>query len=132
MTLQIPKSHRDLLSDDVRSFAVLATTMPDGSPQATPVWFDQEGEFMRVNTARDRVKDRNMMARPWVALTILDPDDPYRYIQIRGEVVENTEQGAVDHINRLSAKYTGNPKYQVAEGDVRVIYKIRPTSVFSM
>jgi PPOX class probable F420-dependent enzyme len=131
MTARIPESHQDLLSEEVRAFGVLATTMPDGSPQATPVWVDREGEFVLVNTARDRIKDKNMQARPHVALTILDPDDPYRYMQIRGEVVENIEEGAVEHINRLSAKYTGNPKYPVAEGDVRVIYTIRPTSVFA-
>lgn len=130
MSATIPESHRDLLSDDVRSFAILATTMDDGSPQATPVWFDTEGELIRVNTARDRVKDRNMRARPQVALAILDPEDPYRYLQIRGEVVEDTEEGAVEHINRLSDKYRDEPVYDVAEGDVRVIFRIRPVSAF--
>lgn len=131
MTATIPPSHHDFISDETAVLAVLATTMGDGSPQATPVWFDSEGDLLRVNTARGRVKDRNMRARPQVSLTMIDPEDPYRYLMVRGEVIEDTEKGAVDHINSLSLKYRGDPNFEVAEGDVRVIYRIRPTSVFA-
>ena len=125
----IPESHRDLLRDDVKAFAFLATTMPDGSPQVTPLWFDVEGEFVWVNTGRGRTKDRNMAARPKVALAIIDPANPYRYMQIRGTVVETREQGAVEDIRRLSRKYRGTPDFDVPSGQVRVTICIRPDHV---
>ena len=129
MTEPIPESHRDLVSDDRRVFAILSTIMDDGTPQASPVWFDMEGDLLRFNTARGRVKDKNVQARPDVALTMLDPDDPYRYLLIRGKVVEETEEGAVDHIDRLAGKYEGKESYGLPEGQVRVIYKVDPLSV---
>jgi PPOX class probable F420-dependent enzyme len=126
----VPASHADLLSDACRAFAYLATLMKDGSPQVTPVWFDVEGETVRVNTARGRVKDRNMQKRPRVALVIQDPDDMYRYIQVRGTVVAISEEGALEHIDRLAGKYTGDAHYRnLRPGDVRVIYRIRPDAV---
>lgn len=131
MTVSIPDSHQDLISDDKRTFAILSTIMDDGSPQASPIWFDTEGEYIRFNTARGRVKDQNIQERPEVALTMLDPDDPYRYLLIRGRVVEETEEGAVDHIDRLAGKYQGKSNYPLPEGEVRVIYKVKPTSVFA-
>ena len=128
MSSLIPESHLDLLSDDRPIVAALATLMPDGSPQLTPVWFDQEGEFIRINTTRGRVKERNMSARPKVALTVVDPDDMFRHVQIRGEVASSTEEGAHAHIRALSQKYTGRDFRQLNPGEVRVIFKIRPTS----
>lgn len=126
----IPESHRDLLSDAKRAFAYLATVMKDGSPQVTPVWFDLDGDHIRVNTARGRVKDRNMGRRPRVALAIQDPDDMYRYMQIRGTVVASSEEGAADHINHLAGKYTGKAQYRkLGPGEVRVIYRIRVDAV---
>ena len=126
----IPESHRDLLSDAKRAFAYLATMMKDGSPQVTPVWFDLDGDHIRVNTARGRVKDRNMARRPRVALAIQDPDDMYRYMQIRGTVVASSEEGAADHINHLAGKYTGKAQYrELGPGEVRVIYRIRVDAV---
>jgi PPOX class probable F420-dependent enzyme len=126
----VPQRYVDLLSDKARAFAYLATTMKDGSPQVTPVWFDIEGEHVRVNTARGRVKDRNMSRRPRVALVIQDPSDMYRYIQIRGTVIDVTEEGAAEHINRLAGKYTGTAQYRnFRPGERRVIYRIRPDSV---
>lgn len=129
MTARIPDSHRDLVSDDKKTFAVLSTLMPDGGPHASPIWFDMDGDLVRFNTARGRVKDRNIQERPEVALTMLDPDDPYRYLLIRGRVVEETEEGAVDHINWLADKYDGQAEFTIPEGQVRVIYKVEPTSV---
>jgi len=122
---QVPETERDLLADETKAFAFLATLMPDGSPQVTPVWFNTDGEHILVNSARGRVKDRNMRKRPQVALTLMSMADPYRYVQIRGEVVEISEVDAADHIHVLSMKYRGRP-FDIPAGQVRVIYKIRP------
>lgn len=126
---RIELSKFDLLFDATRAFACLATSMADGSPQVTPVWFNVEGDFILVNAARGRVKDRNMRARPKVALAIIDPRDPYRYLQIRGQVVDITTQDAINHIHRLSHKYEGK-NYDLPAGQVRVIYRILPESVY--
>ena len=82
-----PEKFRDLLNPETKAFLFLATTMSDGSPQVTPVWFDSDDEHILVNTNEGRVKDRNMKARSKVAMVIQDPADAYRYLQIRGEVV---------------------------------------------
>lgn len=107
----IPAEFHDLFLDKKRAFLYLATSMPDGSPQVTPVWFDADETHILINTAKDRVKEKNMRARPRVALCIQDPANPYRYLQIRGRVVEITTDGADEHIDRLSFKYTGQQKY---------------------
>lgn len=129
MAGMFPESHKDLLVDEARAFAVLTTVMPDGSPQATLLWFDMEGDIVRVNTARGRVKERNMSARPKVALVILDPRVPGRYLQIRGTVIGSSEQGAREHIRHLAHKYTGETQFDVPAGQVRVTFTIRPDSV---
>ena len=126
----IPESHLDLLTDEKKAFLYLATTMKDGSPQVTPVWFNTDGGYILINSAEGRLKDRNMRARPHVALCIADPANPYRYLQIRGKVVAFTSDGADAHIDALSFKYTGNPVYQNHQpGQKRVIYKIMPEKV---
>lgn len=128
----IPESYQDLLRDETKAIAHLATIMPDGSPQVTPVWFSVDGDMFMINSAEGRVKDRNIRARPKIALSFLDPLNPYRYLQIRGRVVEITQGGADAHIDALALKYTGNPVYQGrTPGMVRVIYKIQPESVFA-
>jgi len=127
--LKIPETHRDLLSDEIRALAYLATTMPDFSPQVTPVWFNLEGEYILVNSASGRVKDKNMRSRPNVALAICDPQNPYRYIHIRGKVVDVTFENALEHINILSVKYTGHRYHLSSPNQIRVIYKIMPESV---
>jgi PPOX class probable F420-dependent enzyme len=122
----------DLLNDK-KAFAHLATLMPDGTPQVTPVWFDYVGGAIRVNSARGRVKDRNMKEGSAVALSILDPDNAYRYLQVRGRVRKVTEAGAAAHIDSLAKKYLGVDKYPYAQpGDVRVIYEIDPARVSGM
>jgi PPOX class probable F420-dependent enzyme len=126
--LKIPASHQDLIKDETRSFLFLATLMPDGSPQVTPVWFSADGDDILINTAKGRVKDRNMRAHPQVALVIQDPGTPYRYLQIRGRVDRITEEGGDEHINFLSLKYDGKPWEKVA-GQTRVIFKILPEHV---
>jgi PPOX class probable F420-dependent enzyme len=126
-----PESHQDLLNDETRAYAFLATLMADGSPQLTPLWFNAQGDFILINSARGRVKDRNMRSRPHVALLITDPKDPFhRYVQVRGRVVEITEQGALDHINSLSLKYVQKP-WTPVEGQTRVIYKVLPEKTFA-
>lgn len=125
----IPEAFHDLLKDEVRAFAFLATTMDDGSPQVTPLWFDVEGDWLRINTARGRIKERNMRARSQVALAIFDPANLYRYLQVRGVVVEMREQGADEHIRALSRKYRGTPEFDIPAGQVRVMVLIRPDRV---
>lgn len=124
----IPTEYQDLFNDDVRAFAFMATVMADGTPQVTPVWFNTEDGYILINSAKGRTKDRNVEERPDVALAIMDPGDPYRYIQIRGTVVEITTDGADAHINTLSHKYRGRD-YVIPAGQQRVTYKIRPESV---
>jgi PPOX class probable F420-dependent enzyme len=112
-----------------KAFAHLATQMPDGSPQVTPVWFDYDGKIIRVNSAKGRVKVRNMQVGSPVALSIMDPDNPYRYVQVRGRVRRVTEEGADAHIDSLARKYLGQDKYPFAQpGEVRVLYEIEPTA----
>jgi PPOX class probable F420-dependent enzyme len=124
--MTFPTNYLDLLDEKTKALLYLATTMPDGSPQVTPVWFDADGEYIRVNTNEGRVKDRNMKARPQVAMVIQDPNDPYRYLGIRGEVVSHTTEGADEHINKLSIQYDNEPwTYRTEQR--RIIYKIRPT-----
>lgn len=131
MTDVIPKKYLDLF--DKKAFGLLATIMPDGSPQVTPVWVDYDGKYVRFNSALGRVKDKNVRRDPRVALTIQDPDDPYRYLEVRGRVVEITQNGADDHINKLSQKYVDKPVYAgLKPGELRVLYKIEPQKVTSM
>jgi PPOX class probable F420-dependent enzyme len=126
----IPDSHKDLLNDETEAFAYLATIMSDGSPQLTPLWFNINGEFILINSAKGRVKDINMRARPQVALLITDPKDPfYRYLQLRGRVGKITEEGANEHINALSLKYDHKP-WQPVANQIRVIYKILPQKIY--
>lgn len=128
--MNIPESFHDLLADETRAFLYLATLMRDGSPQVTPVWFNTDGEYILINSAEGRVKDRNMRQRPQVALVIADPKDPYRFIQMRGQVVEITTEDARAHINTLAGKYTGQALYKSGSPDeVRVIYKILPERI---
>ena len=125
----IPESHADILRK--RSFAHVATANAAGIPQVTPVWVDYDGEYVLINTAKGRKKDRNLRANPHVAISVLDPDNPYRYLGLQGEVVEMTEEGAFDHIHKLAQKYWGRPYNALGEGEVRVLYKIKPTRVWT-
>jgi PPOX class probable F420-dependent enzyme len=131
MAATIPQQFQDLITK--KAFANLATVMPDGSPQVTPVWFDFDGSHIRVNSAKGRVKDRNMRRNAQVALAILDPENPYRYLAVRGQVEEITEAGADAHIDSLAKKYLGQDRYPYRQpGEVRVTYRIRPERVSSM
>jgi PPOX class probable F420-dependent enzyme len=128
----IPDGYLDLLNKKI-TFANVATVMKDGSPQVTPVWFDYTGGKIRINTARGRVKARTLKEGTRVALAIMDPENPYRYIQVRGRVASVTENGANAHIDSLAKKYLGKDRYPYAQPDqVRVMYEIEPTSAQGM
>jgi len=127
----IPERFADLFSFDKKAFAFLALVMKDGTPQVTPVWFDYDGTHIIVNTARGRVKDKILHRHPDVALAIVDPDNPYRYAQIHGTVVDETEQGGYEMICRLNQKYHGNPNYP-KRPETRVTYKILPEKIATM
>ena len=123
----IPETHADLLKK--KAFANLATLNADGSPQVTPVWVEFDGTNVLVNTARGRVKANNLERNPRVALSIADPENPYRYLGIQGRVVELTEAGADAHIDKLANKYLGKDYPFRAPGEKRVIVKIAPDKV---
>jgi PPOX class probable F420-dependent enzyme len=128
----IPQQYLDLVTNK-KAFAHLATLMNDGSPQVTPVWLDFTDGMIRVNTARGRVKDRNLKVGAPVALSIADPDNPYRYVQVRGKVTKETEQGADAHIDSLAKKYMGVDSYPFRNAaEKRVIYYIEPLSAQGM
>jgi PPOX class probable F420-dependent enzyme len=125
------EKYRDIL--DKKAFAHVATVGRDGAPQITPVWIDFDGRHVRFNTARGRIKERNLRANPKVALAVQDPDNPYRYVQIRGRVVDVTEQAADAHIDALAKKYIGQDRYPWRRpGEVRLIVKILPERVQGM
>jgi PPOX class probable F420-dependent enzyme len=125
---EIPKAYLDLFSKP--AFAHLVTLMPDGSPQVTPVWVDLDGDTGIVNTAKGRLKDRNMKRDPRVALAVSDPANPYRYVQVRGRVSDITEDGGDAHIDRMAKKYLNQDSYPYRQpGEVRVIYRITPERV---
>ena len=123
--------YKDLF--EKKAFANLATLMPDGSPQVTPVWVDYDGTHILVNSAKGRVKDKNMRHDARVAVAISDPENPYRYLEVRGRVVEITESGADAQIDRMAKKYLNKDAYPARNAkEVRVIYKIKPESFSGM
>ena len=127
----IPDKYRDLFHK--RAFAALATLMPDGSPQVTPVWCDYDGEHVIFNSAKGRQKDKNVRRDPRVAMAIMDPENPYRYLEVRGRVAEVTEKGAAEHIDKMAKKYLGKDKYPFSQpGEVRVMYSVKPEHTTAM
>ncbi len=129
----IPEKYLDLFQQQKKAFANLATVMPDGTPQVTPVWFDYTNGTIRVNTAKGRVKARNMTQGAPVALAIIDPENPYRHIQVRGRVRRATEEGASAHIDSLAKKYLDKDKYPFAQpGEQRILIEIEPQHVSTM
>ena len=127
----IPGNFLDLF--EKKAFANLATLNSDGSPQVTPVWVDFDGSNIIVNTARGRVKDRNLRREPRVAISMLDPENPYRYLGVQGRVVEMTEHGADAHIDKMAKKYLGKDSYPGRKpGERRMIVKVLPERVQGM
>ncbi|MSO57095.1 MAG: PPOX class F420-dependent oxidoreductase [Acidobacteria bacterium] len=128
----IPATHADLLNTKV-AFAQLATLNANGSPQVTPVWVDFDGTNILVNTAKGRVKAKNLEREKRVALSIQDPENPYRYLGVQGRVVEITEAGADAHIDKMAKKYMGKDSYPFrTPGEVRLIVKIVPDKAHTM
>lgn len=124
----IPQDYRDLLEKPV--VASLATLLPNGQLQVTPVWCDFDGKYVRVNTVMGRQKYKAMVANPQVAIMALDPQDPYRYLEVRGTVVKISEDGADRHIDKLAHDYTGSERYEWHKpGDTRAICYIEPIKV---
>lgn len=126
----IPVEKEHLLTGPV--VVILGTVMADGQPQLTPVWCSYDGELIWVNTAEGRQKDRNLQANPKVTIAVLDPQNPYNWLEVRGEVVERTLEGAGEHINQLSKLYRGVDTYASNNPDqpeTRVIFKIKPLKV---
>lgn len=129
--VSIPDSHRDILQG--KNFAHVATTMPDGSPQTTPVWIDIEGDTILFNTADGRQKARNLDRDPRIAISVSDAGNPYRYIQVRGKVIDKTTEGADAHIDKLAKKYMGADSYPGRNpAETRVIYRVQPEHVNTM
>lgn len=127
----IPDSHLDLFQK--KAFGHLATSMPDGQPQVTPIWIDYDGRYVVLNTAAGRQKDKNLQRDGRVALSIIDPDNAYRYLEVRGHVAERILDGADKHIDAMAKKYLGQEKYPWRQpGEVRVIYKVEPDHTTSM
>lgn len=131
MAATIPEGFRDILTK--KTFVHLATMMKDGTPQSSPVWVDVEGDHIVVNSAKGRVKDRNMRANENVAVSATDPDNPYRALMIQGRVVKITEEGADEHIDKMAKKYLDKDKYPLrTPEEVRVKYYIEPVKVATM
>jgi PPOX class probable F420-dependent enzyme len=129
-TQVIPETHLDLFKK--KAFANLVTLMPGGQPQVTPVWVDYDGRYVVINTAEGRQKDKNLQRDRRVALSILDPDNPYRYLEVRGHVAERTRDGADQHIDAMAKKYLDKDKYPFRQpNEVRVLYRIEPDHITS-
>ena len=123
MPSSFPENYLDLFQK--KSFGAFTTLMPDGSPQTTPVWVDYQNGDLWVNSALGRQKDKNVRRDPRVAVTIIDADNPYRYVEVRGKVKEITQTGADEHINAMAKKYLGQDAYPFRQpGEERVLYKI--------
>ena len=123
MSASFPENYRDLFQK--KAFGAFTTLMPDGSPQTTPVWIDWQDGKIWVNSAVGRQKDRNVRRDPRVAVAVIDPENSYRYVEVRGRVSEITQDGADAHIDRMAMKYLGQDKYPYRQpGEQRVLYKI--------
>ena len=137
MTPHIAPDFLDLA--DCPPVAALTTVMPDGQPQTTAVWCDFDGECLRVNTMRGFRKEKNMRLNPRVTLLCFDPHEPLRYLEIRGTVIEMTGDGALEHLDHLSERYTGASPYfgacvsaELKATEHPVLCRIRPTHVFGL
>ena len=131
MSTSLPQNFLDLFNK--KAFGVLTTLMPDGSPQTQPVWIDYQNGNIWVNSAEGRQKDKNVRRDPRVAVAVIDPDNPYRYLEVRGRVQEITSEGADSHIDKMAKKYLGQDKYPYRQpGEKRILYKIKPEKFHTM
>lgn len=132
MSVTIPVKYKDLFEKPI--VVSLVTIMPDGQPQATPIWIDYDGTHLIVNTARGRQKDKNMHKNAKVTILAIDPANPYHWVEVRGHVVDEDESTGLDVINALSKKYRGVEDYYSANPSMRgkeqrVTYKIEPIHI---
>ena len=128
---EIPDEYHDLFEKD--TFAHVVTMNPDGDPHATPVWidYDADGDRLLVNTERHRRKAQNVSEDPTVAVSMTDPENPYRFLSVTGEVDEVTTEGAREHIDELAQRYMGEDEYPQPIESERVILRIRPDEVLT-
>ncbi|MFN8373721.1 MAG: PPOX class F420-dependent oxidoreductase [Anaerolineae bacterium] len=135
MTLMIPDSHKDLLEGPV--YVTLTTVMPDGQPQSSVVWWDGDDNYILINTARGRQKEKNMTRNAKVTIMAIDPQNPYRWLEVRGVVEDISEDGGVEHIEKLSRKYVNRGYYgdfapaERRQQETRLVVRIRPTKVLA-
>lgn len=129
MSVSVPERLAYLLQRETRAFAHLALARADGTPHVSPVWFDYDGQHFIFNTARGRVKDHILAKHPVVAFDIVDPQNPYAYLLVRGQVAAETEEGGYDQICDLAEKYHGKREYPKNPGEVRVTYKVLPEKI---
>lgn len=134
MPLDIPETHRDLIEEPV--YVTVTTLMPDSQPQSSVVWCNTDGDHILINTAENRRKAKNMKERPQATVMAVDPENPFRYVEIRGRVTAVTREGADEHIDELAQQYLDQPAYygyaapaELAEQETRVICKIEPTRI---
>lgn len=136
----LPPVHLALLEDDLKAVACLATTNANGRPQLTPVWLNHDGSRINLNSARGRLKDRNLRARPVASIMLINPNNPYHFMTIDGVVEEiidedDPENGhlATENIDAMAQKYLGTSPYplRAPKGEVRVLYKVRPTKILT-
>ena len=129
----IPDSHTDLLDWDTKALGHVATVGPDGEPQSSPVWIDWDGEHLKFSLTTTRQKYRNLHKDKRISVSIVDPDNAYRYLEVRGELDEVEPDPNIDFISRMANKYLGKERYPWhREGDERVIMKVRLTSASTM
>lgn len=135
MSITIPNSHVDLFQNPVHG--VLTTLMPDGMPQSSIVWVDYDGENVLINTTLERQKGRNMQVIPRVSVLVIDPNDSSRWVEVRGQVIEMTRDGAVAHADKLTQRYCPGKQYfyrdiyppEQKDKETRVIARIQPLKV---
>jgi PPOX class probable F420-dependent enzyme len=131
----IPNTHIDLFQNPVHG--VLTTLMLDGMPQSSIVWVDYDGEYVLINTTLERQKGRNMQANPKVTILVIDPKDSSRWVEVRGQVIELTRDGAESHADKLTQRYCPGKQYfyrdiypsEQKEKETRVIARIQPIKV---
>jgi PPOX class probable F420-dependent enzyme len=127
----IPESHADILN--TTAFAHIATVGPRGEPQSSPVWFDWDGQYFYFSQTKTRQKLHNLEREPRLAISLLDPNNPYRYLEIRGKVVRVDEDPNLDFINKMAQKYLGQEKYPWHRPeDQRVVVVVEPQHTTKM
>lgn len=127
----IPSQYEDLLES--KALAHVATIGPKGEPQVNPVWFDWDGRYLRFSQTTSRQKYKNVLRDPRIALSIVDPNNPYRYLEVRGKVVGIEPDPDYAFIHKMAQKYLGVEKYPwLQPGEERVVIVVEPEHVTSM